>query len=61
MFGLYRRIRTQPMRLSYVKYPKLVICVATMVPASDRGVDSALTQAELSRQNWIFAPRCIRW
>lgn len=57
MFDLHTHIRTQPMPLSYVYYLKLAMGVTTMVPASDRGVDSALTQAELSRQNRILAPR----
>ncbi len=57
MFDLHTHIRTQPMPLSYVYYLKLAMGVTTMVPASDRGVDSALTQADLSRQNAILAPR----
>ena len=64
MFDLHTHIRTQPMPLSYVYYLKLAMGVTTMVPASDRGVDSALTQADLSRQNRILAPRLyplVRW
>ena len=38
-------------------YLKLAMGVTTMVPASDRGVDSALTEAERSRQNRVLAPR----
>ena len=45
LFDLHTHIRTQPMPLSYVYYLKLAMGVTTMVPASDRGVDSALTQA----------------
>lgn len=57
MFDLHTHLRTQPMPLSYVYYLKLAMGVTTMVPASDRGVDSALTEADRSRQNRILAPR----
>ena len=57
MFDLHTHVRTQPMPLSYVYMLKLAMGVTTMVPASDRGVDSALTQAQLSRENRILAPR----
>lgn len=57
MFDLHTHIRTQPMPLNYVYYLKLAMGVTTMVPASDRGVDSALAQADLSRQNATLAPR----
>ena len=57
MFDLHTHIRTQPMPLSYVYYLKLAMGVTTMVPASDRGLDSALAQADLSRQNRVLAPR----
>ncbi len=57
MFDLHTHIRTQPMPLNYVYYLKLAMGVTTMVPASDRGVDSALTEADRSRENRVLAPR----
>ena len=57
MFDLHTHLRTQPMPLSYVYNLKLAMGVTTMVPASDRGVDSALTEADRSRQNRVLAPR----
>ncbi len=57
MLDLHTHLRTQPMPLSYVYYLKLAMGVTTMVPASDRGVDSALTEADRSRQNRVLAPR----
>ncbi len=57
MFDLHTHIRTQPMPLNYVYYLKLAMGVTTMVPASDRGLDSALTESDRSRQNTVLAPR----
>lgn len=57
MFDLHTHLRTQPMPLEYVYYLKLAMGVTTMVPASDRGVDSGLVQADLSRRNQVLAPR----
>ena len=57
MIDLHTHIRTQPMELEYVYYLKLAHGVTTMVNAADRGVDSAITQARLSAENRILAPR----
>lgn len=57
MLDLHTHIRAAPLPLDYVYYLKLAMGVTTMVPAADRGLDSALAQAELSRQNRILAPR----
>lgn len=57
MFDLHTHIRTQPLPLEYVYLLKLAMGVTTMVPAADRGLDSALAQAELSKANRVLAPR----
>ncbi len=54
---LHMHLRQDPMELEYVYYLKLAHGVTTMVPAADRGLDSGMAQAELSRRNEILAPR----
>jgi cytosine/adenosine deaminase-related metal-dependent hydrolase len=57
MIDLHMHMRTQPMEAEYVYYMKLAHGVTTMVPATDRGVDSAALAARLSAENRILAPR----
>lgn len=57
MIDLHMHLRQAPMELEYVYYLKLAHGVTTLVPAADRGHDSALTQARLSAENRILAPR----
>jgi hypothetical protein len=57
MIDLHMHLRTQPMPAEYVYYLKLAHGVTTLVPAPDRGLDSAMTQARLSAENRILAPR----
>ncbi len=57
MIDLHMHVRTQPMEIDYVYYLKLAHGVTTLVPGSDRGLDSARQQAALSRRNEILAPR----
>jgi hypothetical protein len=57
MIDLHTHLRTQPMENEYVYYLKLAHGVTTMVPAADRGIDSAMTAARLSAGNRILAPR----
>lgn len=57
MIDLHMHLRQAPMELEYVYYLKLAHGVTTLVPAADRGHDSALAQARLSAENRILAPR----
>jgi hypothetical protein len=57
MIDLHMHVRTAPEPLPYVYYLKLAHGVTTLVPAPDRGLDSAMQQARLSAQNKILAPR----
>lgn len=57
MIDLHTHIRTQPMENEYVYYLKLAHGVTTMVPATDRGADSAALAARLSAENRVLAPR----
>jgi hypothetical protein len=57
MVDLHMHLRTQPMPIEYVYYLKLAHGATTLVPGADRGLDSAMTQAELSVRNEILAPR----
>ncbi len=57
MIDLHTHLRTQPMENEYVYYLKLAHGVTTIVPAPDRGADSAALAARLSAANRILAPR----
>jgi len=57
LIDLHMHLRQAPMELEYVYYLKLAHGVTTMVPAADRGLDSAMQQARLSARNEILAPR----
>lgn len=57
MIDLHMHLRTRPMELDYVYYLKLAHGVTTIVPAPDRGLDSARAHQRLSAENRILAPR----
>ncbi|GBD32731.1 Adenine deaminase [bacterium HR33] len=57
LIDLHMHLRQAPMELEYVYYLKLAHGVTTIVPAADRGLDSAMQQARLSARNEILAPR----
>lgn len=57
MIDLHMHVRTQPMENEYVDFLKLAHGVTTIVPAPDRGLDSAMARARLSAANGILAPR----
>ena len=57
MIDLHMHLRTQPMENEYVDYLKLAHGVTTIVPAPDRGLDSAMAKARLSAANSVLAPR----
>lgn len=57
MIDLHMHLRTQPMEIEYVDYLKLAHGVTTVVPAPDRGLDSAMTRAAASAENRVLAPR----
>ncbi len=57
MIDLHMHLRTQPMEIDYVYFLKLAHGVTTIVPAPDRGLDSALVQQKLSAENKVLAPR----
>jgi hypothetical protein len=57
MIDLHMHLRTQPMEIDYVYFLKLAHGVTTIVPAPDRGLDSALVHQKASAENRILAPR----
>ena len=57
MIDLHMHLRQQPEPIEYVYYLKLAHGVTTIVPAPDRGLDSAVQQARLATDNRILAPR----
>ena len=57
MIDLHMHLRTEPQEIEYVYYTKLAHGVTTMVPAPDRGLDNAMTEAGRSAANEILAPR----
>ena len=57
MIDLHMHLRTAPMEIEYVYYTKLAHGVTTIVPAPDRGLDSALVAQKGSAANTILAPR----
>src|SRR5688572_13622881 len=57
MIDLHMHLRTAPMEIDYVYYLKLAHGVTGIVPAPDRGLDSALVDQRRSATNEILAPR----
>ncbi|MBI3081796.1 MAG: amidohydrolase family protein [Gemmatimonadetes bacterium] len=57
MIDLHMHLRQQPEPIEYVYYLKLAHGVTTLVPAADRGLDSAMQQARASADHKILAPR----
>jgi hypothetical protein len=57
MIDLHMHLRSAPMENEYVDYLKLAHGVTTVVPAPDRGLDSAMTRAAASKTNTVLAPR----
>ena len=57
MVDLHMHLRTEPMEQEYVEYLKLAHGVTTVVPAPDRGLDSALVRQRASAGNTVLAPR----
>src|SRR5690606_18094865 len=57
MIDLHMHLREQPMEIEYVDYLKLAHGVTTVVPAPDRGLDSALIRQRQSAANEVLAPR----
>lgn len=57
MIDLHMHLRNEPMELEYVYYTKLAHGVTTLVPAPDRGLQDAMSEAGRSARNEILAPR----
>ena len=57
MINLHLHLREEPLPLEYVYYLQLATGITTLGPASDRGLDEAMTEAEGSARNQILAPR----
>ena len=57
MIDLHMHLRTEPQPIEYVYYTKLAHGVTTLVPAPDRGLDAAMSEAARSARNEILAPR----
>jgi len=57
MIDLHMHLRSAPMENEYVDYLKLAHGVTTVVPAPDRGLDSAMARARASSANRVLAPR----
>lgn len=57
MIDLHMHLREDPQPLEYVYYLKLAHGVTTLVPAPDRGLDAAMSEAARSARNEILAPR----
>ncbi len=57
MINLHLHLREEPLPLSYVYYLQLATGITTLGPASDRGLDSAMTEAAGSAANQVLAPR----
>jgi hypothetical protein len=57
MIDLHMHLRSEPMEIEYVDYLKLAHGVTTVVPAPDRGLDSAMVRQEQSEANTVLAPR----
>jgi len=57
MINLHLHLRQEPLPLEYIYYLQLATGVTTLGPASDRGVDEAMIEADRSANNEILAPR----
>ncbi len=57
MIDLHMHLRQEPMEIEYVYYLKLAHGVTTLVPAPDRGLETAMSEAGKSESNEILAPR----
>ncbi len=57
MINLHLHLREEPLPLDYVYYLQLATGITTLGPASDRGVDEAMTEAGRSARNELLAPR----
>jgi cytosine/adenosine deaminase-related metal-dependent hydrolase len=57
LIDLHTHIRTEPLPLEWVYYLKLAHGVTAMVPAADRGLESAMAEARKSAAGEIVAPR----
>jgi hypothetical protein len=57
MINLHLHLRNEPLPLEYVYLLQLATGITTVGPASDRGLDEAMTEAEGSARNEILAPR----
>ena len=57
MINLHLHLRNEPLPLEYVYYLQLATGITTLGPASDRGLDEAMTEAEASARNELLAPR----
>jgi hypothetical protein len=57
LIDLHMHLRTEPMELEYVYYTKLAHGVTTLVPAPDRGLGAAMSEAGRGAANEILAPR----
>jgi len=57
LINLHLHLREEPLPLEYVYLMQLATGVTTLGPASDRGLDEAMTEAEGAARNEILAPR----
>lgn len=57
MINLHLHLRQEPLPLDYVYYLQLATGITTLGPASDRGLDEAMTDAGRSARNEMLAPR----
>jgi hypothetical protein len=57
MINLHLHLRNEPLPLEYVYYLQLATGITTLGPASDRGLDEAMTEVGRSARNEIVAPR----
>lgn len=57
MINLHLHLRDEPLPLDYVYYLQLATGITTVGPASDRGLDEAMTDAGRSARNEMLAPR----
>jgi len=57
MINLHLHLRNEPLPLEYVYLLQLATGITTLGPASDRGLDAAMTEADASARNELLAPR----
>jgi len=57
MINLHLHLRNEPLPLEYVYLLQLATGITTLGPASDRGLDNAMTEADASARNELLAPR----